>query len=112
MIHLISINVGSPDINEDAYSEILLRVGRTNATELIDLAIRLDHSKEYPFATVKNMYRAFETNRFAQRVLRDLVIDNMHVFDIGWEMRQKVLGVLKTSRPSYAVLSKAGKRLK
>jgi hypothetical protein len=55
MIQTISLSVRSPDIEEDAYAETLDRVGRNNATELVDLAIRLDHFEEYPFNLVKRL---------------------------------------------------------
>src|SRR5579872_3993201 len=48
-VQMISLNVGSPDIEESAYTETLDTVGRNDATELVDLAIRLDHFDVYPF---------------------------------------------------------------
>ncbi len=110
-IQTISLSVGSPDIEDDAYGETLSKVGRNNATELVDLSIRLDHSEEYPFNQISRLNREYASNRFAQRVLRDLVVANMHVFDIGQEMRQKVLATLKV-KPDDAILSRLGKRLK
>lgn len=112
MIQTISMSVGSPDIEEDAYTETLDKVGRNNATELVDLAVRLDHFEEYPFNLVKRLYKQYEANRFAQRVLKDLVIANMHVFDIGHEMRQRVLTILGAGKPDDSLISRAGKRLK
>jgi hypothetical protein len=112
MIQTISLSVGSPDIEENAYAEILDSIGHNNATELIDLSIRLDHFEEYPFNRIKALYRDFAKNRFAQRVLKDLVIENMHVFDIGHEMRQRVLATLEVAKPGDSLLSRSGKRLK
>ena len=106
----ISLNVGSPDIEEEAYAETLDLVGHNNATELIDLAIKLDHFEEYPFAEIKSLHKRYEKNRFADDVLKSLVISNMHVFDIGREMRQRVLGTLKAGPPDPGVLSSTTKR--
>jgi hypothetical protein len=111
MINLISVNVGSPDIEEDAYSETLETIGRTDASELVHLSIRLDHSEEYPFESIKKLYERYKsTNRFAQRVLVDLVIENMSVFDIGREMRQRVLATLNEGTDT-ALISRRTKRL-
>jgi hypothetical protein len=111
VVGMISLNVGSPDIDESAYADTLKLLGANGATELIDVAIKLDHSKEYPYGQLKTMLNEYRRNRFVNRVLRDLIISNMHIFDIGREMRQRVHGLLKTD-PSDASLSKTGKRLK
>lgn len=112
VVREISLNIGSPDIDEDAYSETLDAVGSNNATELVDLAIKLDHGEAYPYNQVKKLRKMFAANRFADRVLRDLVIANMHVFDIGRPMRQRVLALWNAGPPGSAVLSQSTKRLK
>jgi hypothetical protein len=76
------------------------------------LAIKLDHSTEYPYTRIKKLQKQYAGNRFAQRVLRDLVIENMHVFKVDREMRQRVLNILKAGPADSAVLSQSGKRLK
>ncbi len=86
---MISTNVGTPDIESSAYLEVLDRIGKNSAAEMINLTIELDHYEEYPFAHLKRLYDEFKTNRFASQILKDLVIANMHVFDIGPKMRQK-----------------------
>jgi hypothetical protein len=112
MCHTISLSVGSPDIEESAYVETLKVVGITHASRLVDLAVKLDHSEEYPFELIKNLQSGFEHNLFAQRVLRDMVFANMRVFDIGWEMRQRVFGVFNARPSSDAAISKSARRLK
>jgi predicted MPP superfamily phosphohydrolase len=112
-ITIISNNVGSSDIEAGAYLQTLDAVGRNPASELVHLAIRLDHSgpDDYPYDLIKDLQRRFEKNLFAQRVLAGLVIANMHVFDIGWTTRQKVLSVLGIKAPDAASLSRTNKRL-
>jgi hypothetical protein len=112
MIQNISMNIGSPDIEEGAYSETLDKVGRNNATQLVDLSIRLDHFQDYPYNQIKALNKEYASNRFAQRVLRDLVIANMHVFDIGHDTRQRVSALLDLGKPTDALISRTGKRLK
>jgi hypothetical protein len=110
VLRSISLSVGSPDIQEAAYSDTLDRIGRNNATELVDLAIKLDHFEAYPFEEIKRLKRQCGENRFAENVLRDLVIANMYVFEIGREMRQRVIATLKVTSPGPAALSRNKKR--
>lgn len=49
------------------------KIGRNAATELIDVTVKLDHSSEYPYGRIKELHKQFEGNRFAQRMMRDLV---------------------------------------
>ena len=111
MFQQISMNVGSPDIEETAYADTISEIGRNNATELIDLTIKLDHSAEYPFEQIKALKKLYSDNRFALMVLKDLVIANMHVFEISREMRQRVQALLDAGPLSEGVLSRGTKRL-
>lgn len=110
VFHTISLNVGSPEIDENAYTETLELIGRSNATELIDLAIKLDHFEAYPFEEIKRLRRRFADNRYATNVLRDLVVANVHVFDIGRQNRQRVLGLFDETQQGDALLSRKTKR--
>jgi hypothetical protein len=112
MIRGVSLNVGSPDIDDSAYAETLDRVGHNDATEMIDLAIKLDHSTEYPYTRIKKLHKQYATNRFAQRVLRDLVMENMQIFKIEREMRQRVLHLFGGGQADSSILSQSAKRLK
>ena len=109
--HNLSLSIGSPDIEETAYEEVLERVGRTNATELINLAIKLDHFEGYPVEDIRRLHRQFAANRFADDALKGLVISHMHVFHISRETRQKVLAIWGRT-PDDGMLVRATKRFK
>ncbi len=111
VFHMISMNVGSAEIDRGAYADTKASVGPTNSAELVDLAIKLDHLEEYPLSDIKRLHRKFANNRFALIVLRDLVIANLQVFDVGREMRQRVLAMFGQSRMDEALLSKSNKRI-
>jgi hypothetical protein len=111
-IREISLNVGSPEIDEDAYADALEEVGRNHATELIDLAVKLDNGESYPFNKVRDLRHTLKDNRFASSVLRDLVIAHMHVFEVTRDMRQRVLALFKESQSDSNLLSRTTKRLK
>ena len=97
VIKRISQCVGSTEIDESAYEEAIAEVGITDATELIDLAISLDHSSgQYPFNKFKNLnQRLAASNRYGHKVLFDLIASNMQVFNIGRPMRQRVIAEFK-----------------
>jgi predicted phosphodiesterase len=113
LFRTISHNVGSPEIEDDAYAETLETLGRNDATELIDFAIKLDHwSDEYPLGLFRDLHRRYKkSNRLAQAILRDLAIANMQVIEIGRETRQKVLEELK-ERPTASLIEATGKRFR
>ena len=70
MLRVISNNIGSAEIEPQAYSETQDRIGKTNATELIDLAIKLDHLSDYPFAQIKRLAATVDDNLFAKLCLQ------------------------------------------
>jgi hypothetical protein len=111
MIRTVSLTVGTTDVKELAYSTTLQAVGRTPATELIDLAIKLDHRDEYPLTEVSDLKRDFNKNPFADQVLQVLVIENMFIFPMEREMRARVAAALKIKlKPSERLISDKGKR--
>jgi hypothetical protein len=107
----ISLNIGSPEIDEGAYTEALEIVGKSHATALIDISIKLDNADSYPYNELRELHHELKNNRFAITVLRDLVIVNMYIFDIGREMRQRVLALFKEDADE-TLLSRTTKRLR
>jgi hypothetical protein len=112
MFQMISTNVGSAEIEQQAYMEAQKIVGKTDATDLINLAIKLDNSDEYPLGQIRELVKQFESNYFATRMLGDLVVANMHVFDIGREMRQKVVNLLGIRQVTEEMMRSDNRRLK
>ena len=88
----------------------MTRLGDTDATKLLSVALRLDHVDGFPYERVKTLVERFKDgNPYAFRVLVHMVLDNLDVFDCGWEMRQKVcslIGVKTTPR----LIGAAGRR--
>jgi hypothetical protein len=95
LIRTLSLSIGSPDIQRRAYRDTLNRLGNTDATDLINMALRLDHEDGFPYERVKGLVdRLRKQNPFAFRVLVNMVVDNLEVFDSGWDMRQKVASLI------------------
>ncbi len=57
MIMRIATSVGLRDL-ERAYAEALKKVGKSNATLLIDFAIRIEHSGEIPLDKLKDLHKS------------------------------------------------------
>lgn len=90
----VASSVGLPEL-EEAYSRVLEEVGRTNATRLIDLAIKLEHSKVYPEYEIKELHRDFAKNYFADRTLKSLVIGNIRKYGMDQRLRQRIAAALQ-----------------
>ena len=59
--------VGSPEVDEMAYELTPDQVGKSDATELVNLTILLDNSTSYPFGRFKELNTRFAAeNYFAQ----------------------------------------------
>jgi hypothetical protein len=94
VITQVSGNVGVADL-ESAYNEALLLVGKTNASELINLAIKLDHDLEFPLSEIRALHKQFSNNAFADTVLSDLVLSRLSVIDVDRRIRQSVGSLFK-----------------
>jgi hypothetical protein len=90
----VSASVGIADL-EEAYRETLAKLGKTNATQLIHLSIKLDHFAEFPDTYIRELHRAFSGNAFAATVLSDLVVSHMLVFDLDRKTRQSMGALFK-----------------
>ena len=94
VIKRISMSVGVADL-EEAYKEALKLVGTTNATQLIDTSIKLDHFVEFPLAQIRDLHKQFEKNPFADAILGDLVTAHIMVFDVDNRIRQQMATIFK-----------------
>ena len=94
VIKRISMSVGVADL-EEAYKESLKLVGVTNATQLIDTSIKLDHFVEFPLADIRSLHKQFDKNPFADTILADLVVGHIMVFDVNNRIRQHMAAIFK-----------------
>lgn len=93
-IKTISLAVGVPDL-EKAYKATLDVIGRTNATRLIDLSIRLDHFNEIPISTIQELHKDFGAKTFADVVLIDMIAYHFSMYDVGRQLMQRVTSVFR-----------------
>jgi hypothetical protein len=108
-IKKISGCVGVADL-EEAYGQVLARVGKTNSTELIHLSIKLDHFAEFPETYIRELHRLFANNAFADTILSDLVISHMLVFDVDRRTRQSMSALFKLKHNIPLLMDPSRKR--
>jgi hypothetical protein len=90
----ISQCVGTSDI-EESYETAALALGNTAATQLIDIAIKLDHSEGFPLQAVEKLHRRISRDSpMSAAVLSDLVQRHTQIFPLHPETLRKIAGIL------------------
>jgi hypothetical protein len=110
MIVKVASSVGLADL-EDAYEEVLNDVGKTNATQLIDIAIKLEHSRDFPEDDIRMLRDALSKNYLAEGVLTTLVIGHMQKYGVDQRMLQKISAILgiKANSPELVQTTRKSK---
>jgi hypothetical protein len=98
----VASSVGAADL-EEAYREALELVGRSNASQLINLMIKLDHLSEFPATEIRELHKQFSNNAFADTILADIVVSRMSMLDLDRRMRQSMASLFKL--PPRALLA-------
>lgn len=109
MIMKVGSSVGLRDL-ERAYAEALKKVGESNATLLIDFAIRLEHSGEIPLDRVKRLQALMADNLLAEDVLKILVIANMLKYGTDHRTLQQVGSAFKIKVTSPRLIEATRKK--
>jgi hypothetical protein len=99
-IKRVSVSVGSPEL-EQTYMDVLENLPSTNAVQLVDLSIRLDHFRGVPEERITDLHDLLETNTFAHQILIDLVVEHLTFFEEDYKVRQRMGSLLgfKASHP-------------
>lgn len=98
----VSLAVGVSDL-EKAYAATLDKLGKTNATQLIDLSIRLDHFGEIPVSTIEELHKQFGRTAFADVVLMDMIAYHFSMFDVDRQIMQKVVSIFRTDHGGHTL---------
>ena len=92
---LISRAVGVADL-EAAYAEAIARVGKTPATSLVNLAIKLDNSTGFPFKEVEALKREIpKKTKLPLLVMSDLVVRHTQIYPLKQETLRRIAGQIK-----------------
>jgi hypothetical protein len=105
----ISSSVGLADL-QDAYVGALKLVGETNATNLIDIAIKLDHFDGFPDSEVRRLHKLFSKDSFAGMILSDLVLIHIQKFDVSRPLRQSLASLFEMKANAPFLTDSSGKK--
>jgi len=105
----ISSSVGLADL-ESAYAAVLTQLQETNATRLLDLAVKLDHLGGFPETEVRRLRTEFRKNPFAEVLLKDLVAMHIQKFDVSRSLRQRLAALFKLNPNAPALIDPGRKR--
>ncbi|HKM47473.1 MAG TPA: metallophosphoesterase [Terriglobales bacterium] len=100
----VASSVGAADL-EEAYRETLEIVGRSNASELINLTIKLEHLTEFPTNEIRELHKEFSNNAFADTILADIVVGRLNEADIDRRTRQSIASVFKLTPNALALMA-------
>jgi hypothetical protein len=90
----LSRAVGVSDI-EESYESALAVVGNTCATQLLEIAIKLDHSETFPFALLKTTSaQVAKESKLAATVLSDLVVRHTQLIPMERETLRRIASML------------------
>lgn len=91
IVKRVSYAVGSEPLVE-TYKETLEHLGPKVSALLIDMSIRLDHLRPMPALAIMRLYGEFgkDKRELGQLLLRMLVIDYMHLFEVEYKTKQKL----------------------
>ncbi|HEY4933649.1 MAG TPA: metallophosphoesterase [Terriglobales bacterium] len=107
MISKVSNSVGLSDL-EAAYDATVEAIGITDATRLINVAIRLEHFGGFPESMVRALHREFKNrNAFADRLLLDLVLGHMIVYGVDRGVRHRMMSEFNL-KPNVAAMLESG----
>ncbi|HEU5141282.1 MAG TPA: metallophosphoesterase [Bacillales bacterium] len=96
-IKKISSAVGTKNL-EGPLNKILKKHD-TIAVELIDISIKLDHVKKLPYNDIKSLKEVTKESKnvMSYSLLRQLVIDHLYMFEVGYQDKQKICNTLDIS---------------
>ena len=99
--------VGVSDI-EDSYEGALAAIGHTCATQLLELAIKLDHSDAFPFDLLRStQLLVAKESKLAATVLSDLVVRHTQLIPMQKETLKRIASIL--SLDTKKLIEAAGK---
>ena len=88
MVKRVAKSVGSRDLS-NTYNRLLGETG-TPAFRLINSALQLDNSSEFPAISIREVASDFETSPLPLSVLRHLVVSHFHLFPVDFRTKQSI----------------------
>ncbi|RLL48981.1 hypothetical protein D8Y20_13435, partial [Mariprofundus sp. EBB-1] len=103
IVKRISGAVGSPDLS--VTYQRLLKDNDIPSYNLVDVALQLDHGGSFPLNRVKEANSSIQNNFLALNTLRLLVVENLSLFPVSYDTRQKACEAVDVSYSKLTVTS-------
>jgi hypothetical protein len=88
LIKRISNAIGSREL-EKTYSRVFHGAPDVPSWKLVELSLKLDHAGQFPDGKVVRLYDTFDkADKFAQRLLQQLVARHFRLFEVPYRVRQ------------------------
>lgn len=110
MTKRISSAVGLYELS-GTFDDVLVRLGKTLPVRIIDTSVKLDHFPNVPFNEISSIADDTKQNHFTRRVLRDLVVNHMYLFNIDYRFRQKLGEMLDIQGTHPQFISNPSKKI-
>ena len=98
----ISDSVGSEHLSE-TFKEILEKYD-INSVHLVDVSIKLDFYRAFPFEEIKSLKKRCERNNLALTLLREMVIEYLYMFPTTTQEKQRICSILEIPMESQRAI--------
>ena len=92
MLHKIAHSIGYDKIIEMA--DIVNNKTNTEASKLINISIHTWYKKELDIDEIRKLNDEFSDNQFAQRILKDIVIQHLYMHKVDYREKQRLSSIL------------------
>jgi len=92
-VQKISDSVGTEHLSE-TFKEILDK-HNINSVHLVDISIKLNFYRAFPFGEVQTLKKKLENNMLALTMLREMVIDYLYMFPTNFRDKQRICSILE-----------------
>jgi hypothetical protein len=105
-IKRVSNSVGMEDLSM-TYADVRELLGEQNlSARMIDLSIRLDHFSKMPHSDIEDLAGEAKSHLVAYNILVMLVMEHLHLFEVGYKDRQKLTKLVGTRTQNTLISDK------
>jgi hypothetical protein len=103
VVKKMSQSVGVAD-QEQAYDAAIRVLPKTNATDIIDIAVKLDHYRGFPESEIVKFAERVRTSPFATGLLQWLIIGQLMLYRVDPKTRATMAKILKADAAGLRAL--------
>ncbi|MEO0640149.1 MAG: hypothetical protein AAFY70_10520, partial [Bacteroidota bacterium] len=84
----------------------------TNATKLIDFAIKLDYETKISFSELKRLNEDLKKNYLSKMILQNIVINHLYKFSYQYKEKAKICDLMDITMKSQRYIDNTSKQKK